>query len=47
MKEVREFVKSLKRLYDNHMISETKINELCNTNKISKDEKQYVFEGRV
>lgn len=47
MEEIREFVKSLKRLYGNHMISEIKINELYNENKITKDEKLYVLEGRV
>lgn len=47
MCEVREFVKSLKRLYENHMITKAKIDELCNKNKINKDEMRFILEGRM
>lgn len=40
---MRQFVESLKRLYHNSMIDDKKINELCNANKISKDEKEYIL----
>lgn len=38
-----QFVESLKRLYDNHIIKETKVVSLCNDNKITKDEMAYVL----
>ena len=40
---MNQFVESLKRLYQNGMVSETKIIELYNNGKITEDEKRYVL----
>ena len=40
---MREFVKSLKRLYQNNDISIEKIDELLKSGKISREEKFYIL----
>lgn len=40
---MREFVKSLKRLYQNNDISIEKINNLLENGKITKEEKFYIM----
>lgn len=40
---MREFVKSLKRLYQNNDISIEKINDLLENGKITKEEKFYIL----
>lgn len=40
---MNQFVESLKRLYDNHIIKEAKIASLYNNNKITKDEMVYIL----
>ena len=40
---MRQFVESLKRLYERHMIDESKVNELYNNRKISEEEKIYIL----
>lgn len=40
---MREFVKSLKRLYQNDEIGVEKINELFNIGKITQEEKFYIL----
>ena len=40
---MREFVKSLKRLYQNHDVSVEQINELFKAGKITQEEKFYIF----
>ena len=40
---MREFVKSLKRLYQNNDISIEKINNLLENGKITKEEKFYIL----
>lgn len=40
---MRQFVKSLKRLYDNHKITQSKVIDLFNNNKITEDEKKYIL----
>ena len=39
----RQIIESLKRLYDNGVVDEKKINELCDKKKITKNEKDYIF----
>lgn len=40
---MRQFVESMKRLYEGHMINEDKIIELYNNGKINMDEKNYIL----
>lgn len=42
---MREIIESLKRLYDNHMITENKLNDLFQNPKmkITEEEKQYIL----
>lgn len=40
---MREFVKSLRRLYQNNEISIKKINDLLENGKITKEEKFYIM----
>ena len=40
---MREFVKSLKRLYQNGDISVEKINELFDNGKVTREEKFYIL----
>lgn len=40
---MREFVKSLKRLYQNSDINVEKINELSDSGKITQEEKFYIL----
>lgn len=40
---MRQFVESLKRLYENHQIDIEKVTELYNNNKITKEEKEYIL----
>lgn len=40
---MRQFVESLKRLYQNNKLSLEKIEELLQTNKISEEEKAYIL----
>nr|DAL78611.1 MAG TPA: hypothetical protein [Caudoviricetes sp.] len=40
---MNQFVESLKRLYDNNTIKETKVVYLYNNNKITKDEMAYIL----
>jgi len=40
---MNQFVESLKRLYDNNTIKETKVVSLYNNNKITKDEMAYIL----
>lgn len=40
---MREFVKSLRRLYQNNEISIEKINDLLENGKITKEEKFYIL----
>jgi len=38
-----QFVESLKRLYQNHMIDENKVIELFKNNKITESDKDYIL----
>ena len=38
-----QFVESLKRLYNSHMIDEEKVIKLFNDNKITEQEKEYIL----
>ena len=38
-----QFVESLKRLYNSHMIDEEKVIKLFNDNKIAEQEKEYIL----
>nr|DAR55748.1 MAG TPA: hypothetical protein [Caudoviricetes sp.] len=40
---MNQFVESLKRLYDNHVIKEDKVISLFKHNKITKDEVVYIL----
>lgn len=39
----RQIVESLKRLYNNGVVNEKKINELCDNKKITQNEKDYIL----
>ena len=41
---MREFVKSLKRLYNKNMICKEKVITIFNDNKITKEEMEYILE---
>ena len=43
---MREFVKSLKRLYQNNEVSVEKINELIEIGKITQEEKFYILNAQ-
>ena len=45
--QMNQFVESLKRLYDNHTIKETKVVSLYNNNKITKDEMAYILGKQI
>lgn len=40
---MKQFVESLKRLYENNLINEKKVIELFESKKITEDEKQYIL----
>lgn len=40
---MRQFVKSMKRLYKNGVVDEKKIIELCDSKKITEEEKLYIL----
>lgn len=40
---MNQFVESLKRLYDNRIINDSKVISLCNSNKITKNEMAYIL----
>lgn len=41
---MNQFVESLKRLYDNHVIKESKVVSLYENKKITKDEMAYILD---
>jgi len=43
--DVRQFVESLKRLYQNHAIDQDRIRILFAKRKINEDEMKYILEG--
>lgn len=40
---MRQFVESMKRLYQNGMVNKEKIVQLCESGKIAEDEKNYIL----
>lgn len=40
---MKQFVESLKRLYESNLINEKKVIELFESKKITEDEKQYIL----
>ena len=43
---MKQFIESLKRLYNNRQVNKEKIEEMCKNKKISEEEKKYILNDK-